>query len=310
MICKGQIAGLVAILMSILSIGCSKEEIPGDVIPNNDAPYYDGISTVLVQNYVNRLFIDLIGREPLDVEMEEEVEKLKIAGLSFDARDSLITMLQYNEEFLEGDSSYKAAYYNRLYELFKVKMLEGASNSDIEKERNMLYFSLRIDSINGDWFSHGIHLETINKLERVLLIDEEYRDGVIEIKDVFARLLDNAVYDKINMNTFNFLRASFNDLYNRFPTQYEFDNGFVIIEDNTPGILFGQYASNKHEFIQILVNSKEFYEGIIRWSYGTLLAREPTSYEVEAGMNSFYIDHELPALQKLILKTDEYANFE
>ena len=310
MIKKGKLTSLVAIFLSVLFLGCSKEEVPGEIIPNNNAPYYDGISTVLVQNYVNRLFIDLIGREPLDVEMIKEVDALREASLSFDARDSLISKLQNNEDLREGDSSYKAAYYNRLYELFKVKMLEGASDAEIEKERNMVYFALKIDSITGDWYNHGIHLEKINKLERVLLIDEEYRDDVIEIKDAFARLLDNAVYDKINMNTFNFLRASFSDLFYRFPTQPEFDNGYVIIEDNTPGIIFGQYASSKYEFIEILVNSKEFYEGMIRWTYRSLVAREPSTYEIEKGMNTFYFDHDLPALQKIILKTDEYANFE
>ena len=134
-------------------------------------------------------------------------------------------------------------------------------------------------------------------------------NGEIEVKDAFARPLDNAVYDRINMNTFNFLRASFNDLFGRYPTSDEFDNGFVIIEENIPGLLFGQYATNKGEFIQIMVNSKEFYEGMVRWSYGTLLARDPETEEIEVSMDKFYFDHNLPALQKTILVTDEYANF-
>jgi len=142
-----------------------------------------------------------------------------------------------------------------------------------------------------------------------LNIDEDYRDGKIEIKDVFARLLDNRVYDIINMNTFNFVNASFNDLFGRFPTNEEFIAAFDIIEFDQPGFIFGKAASNKGEFIQILVNSNEFYEGMIRWTYGTLVAREPTSEEVDKGMQSFTISHNLPNLQKSILVTNEYANF-
>ena len=151
--------------------------------------------------------------------------------------------------------------------------------------------------------------ERVNKLDAVLNIDEEYGQGMIEVNECFARLLDNAVYDKINMNTFNFLNASFSDLFDRYPSTMEFNSGFGIIEDNTPGIIFGESASNKTEFIQILVNSKEFYEGLIRWTYRTLLSREPGTEELEKAMTTFYFDHDLPALQRTILVTDEYANF-
>ena len=302
---------VISAIAALVLISCKKDEFrEGEFVPGNNAPYYDRIPTVTVQNYVNRLFIDLIGREPLDVEMDEEVEKLQSANLSFAARDSLITKLQTDETFREGDSSYKAAYYNRLYELFKVKMLEGASDADIEREVGMLSFNLLRDSLAGDWYNYQITESKIQKLEDVLNIDEEYMNGEIEVKDAFARMLDNAVYDRINMNTFNFLRASFNDLFGRFPTQSEFDNGFEIVENDQPMIIFGEYAGNKAEFIQVLVNSKEFYEGMIRWTYSSLLARDPSTFEVEKGMNNFYFDHDLPNLQKTILVTDEYANFE
>ena len=288
---------------------CQKEKIDGERIGNNDAPYYDGIPTVLGQNYVNRIFIDLIGREPLDVEMDAEVAKLKASNYALVDRDSLIIKLQEDETYREGDSSYKAAYFNRLYELFKVKMLEGASDADIKRERSMIYGNLVRDSIAGDWYNLALNWERVNKLDDVLNIDEEYSQGIIEVNECFARLLDNAVYDRINMNTFNFLNASFSDLFDRYPSEMEFDAGFGIIEDNTPGIIFGESATNKNEFIEILVNSKEFYEGVIRWTYRTLLAREPSTEELEKAMMTFYFDHDLPKLQRTILVTDEYANF-
>jgi hypothetical protein len=39
------------------------------------------------------------------------------------------------------------------------------------------------------------------------------------------------------------------------------------------------------------------------------MAREPTTLEVEKGLQTFFHDHDLPMLQKSILITDEYANF-
>ena len=60
-------------------VSCKKD---GEIIPDNNAPYYDGIPTVVIENYINRLFIDLIGREPLDVEMVSELAALKAAEMS------------------------------------------------------------------------------------------------------------------------------------------------------------------------------------------------------------------------------------
>jgi len=306
---KGKISLIFAMLIIVAVSSCKKDKIEGDKIGNNDVPYYDGIATVLVQNYVNRLFIDIIGREPLDAEMEIEVNKLVVAKYALEARDSLIIMLQEDENFIVGDSSYKSAYYNRLYELFKVKMLEGASDGDLNRERGMIYGNLRRDSMAGDWFNLALNWAKVHKLDAVLAIDKDYKNGKIEVRDAFARLLDNAIYDRINMNTFNFVNASFNDLFNRYPSPIEFDRAFDIVEYNKQSIIFGESASNKWELIQILVNSREFYEGIIRWSYGTLLSRDPGTDELETSMNSFYFDHDLQKLQLSILRTDEYANF-
>ena len=55
------------ILISLLIAGCKKDE--AQIFTDNDAPYYDKVPSVKVRNYVNRLFIDLLGREPLDAKM-------------------------------------------------------------------------------------------------------------------------------------------------------------------------------------------------------------------------------------------------
>lgn len=286
---------------------CKKD---GEIIPGNNAPYYDGIPSVVIENYINRLFIDLIGREPLDVEMASELAALKTAELNSSARNVLINKLQTDATFIQGDSSYKHAYYIRFYELSKARMLEGASDYQIDQQFiSILSFGVYADSISGDSFSMELGKQKIRLLEDVLAIPYDYRMGSAEIKDVYARLLNNAVYDEINMNTFNFLRASFDDLFFRFPTQSEFDKGYNMVEFDKPEILFGTSGQNKGDYVSIMVNSKEFYEGMIRWLYQTLLAREPSTTEVYNHMITFYQDHDVQKLQRAILITDEYANF-
>jgi len=290
---------------------CKKEE----TIPNNKPPYYDEISTMLIENYVNRIFIDLIGREPLDIEMEEEVKYLRDNDLQMEFRDSLITKLMTKStlDTAIGDSSaiYKIAYYNRTYDMCKARMIEGAANEYILQEISILEQAILNDSLMGG-NQQGIDQKRfeVNKLKKVISSEKQYMNGDIEINEVYARLLYNSVYDEINMNTFNFVNASFDDLFSRFPTAEEFDNGFNMIEKDEARLLFNLPGQNKGDYIEILTNSREFYEGMINWVYLTMLSRESTTLEKGQIMETFFYDHDLQKMQKGVLMTDEYAHFD
>lgn len=294
-------------LFTLFISACKKDkEI---VVPDNNAPYYDGIPKVVLQNYINRLFIDLIGREALDTEMETEENYLRANNLSISARAFLIHKLQTDTTYIVGDSSYKQAYYNRFYELCKARVIEAASNDVIYEQIGPLEYQATLDSISGDSLLMALSKQKVYNLKQIIACEKDYLRDSIEIKDVFARMLNNAVYDQINMNTFNFLNASFNDLFFRFPTSNEFNAGFNMVEYNTADVLFGKSASHKGEYLQILVNSEEFYEGIIRWMYNNLIARDPSTQEVYNLMQTFLNDHDVQKVQLHIMQSDEYANF-
>lgn len=293
------------LLLVLVASSCKK----GELVPDNNAPYYDGIPTVKVQNYVNRLYIDLIGREPLDTEMIADVATLRAENLSMESRDLLITKLQTDTNYISGDSSYFVAYYQRLYNLFKFRLLEGASDAEIDVYMGLSQNDIFSDSLNGDSLGMQRAKLEVAKYQRVKAIPFELRSGVIDIRIAYARLLNNGVYDQINMNSFNFVRASFNDLFGRYPTQNEFDNSFAMVDANESRLVLGQPGQNKGDFINILVNSTEFKEGLIRWAYKTFMARDATTAEVNALMQDFNTTLNFPNMQKEILKTDEYANF-
>jgi hypothetical protein len=122
-------------------------------------------------------------------------------------------------------------------------------------------------------------------------------------------MIFNPVYDNINMNTFNFVNAAFDNLLFRYPTQYEFDQVYTMIDDNTAQIVLGSSGNNKEDFTYIISETREFYQGMIIWTYNTLLARNPSSIEVDLLMNDFYFSHDYQWLQRQIMKTDEYAHF-
>ncbi|MGB0916268.1 MAG: hypothetical protein ACPGU4_01655, partial [Flavobacteriales bacterium] len=295
---------LLVITCVLAFAGCKKDP---DLVPDNDAPYYSEVSDLLIENYIQRVYIDQIGREPFNAEMASEVLTLKAAELSFESREAMILNLQTSTDFVAGDGSYKQAYYNRLYDQGKARFMEAASNAEIAEVMGPIAGGIDNDSLNGNWEGVAERYSLLSKLQAVLDSEEKYMNAEIEISDMCAAMVNNAVYDEINMNTFNFVNASFDNMFFRFPTEQEFFTGFNMVEYNQPGSMLGASGQNKDEYIRILADSRAFYEGLIVWSYQILLAREPSTSETNALMIDLFIDHDLQKLQRSIMITDEYA---
>lgn len=298
----------IALYISFLSLLACKKETT--VFEGNEIPPYDGIATLLVENYVNRTYIDLIGREPLDIEMESDVAYLEENGLSFASRASLVDKLMTSTEPLPGDSSYNHAYHHKIYQDTKARLIDGASDAYINNEYGIIVFAAFSDSINGDLEGYQAKMIQAQRLLDIIDSKEDYRLGLITVDEMYRRMMYNNIYDFINMNSFNFINASFDDLFYRFPTKDEFDNAFEIIEYNNPAAVFGLVAQNKSEYLDILTTSDEYEEGMIRWVYLSLLAREPNSLEVFDHMGPFQASYDLQDVQKAVLISDEYAGFD
>lgn len=304
-----KVFGYSICLAAISFFSSCKTEYVDKRYDGNNALDPGSVPTVKVENYVNRLYIDLLGRVPTFLEMQREVTALKDKKLSTEARVELIVKLQSDTTYSEGDSSYQKAYYQRVYDMVKARLCEGFADGEFTRFAGLAQFALTIARLEGDSIGVFQALEQIARNERVVLSKQEYRFGSITLNEMFARMLDNNVYDNINMNTFNFVNASFDDLFYRFPTKQEFDASYQIIETNKIGPLMGKFASNKREYCLLLTSSDEFYEGTIKWVYLNLLNREPSPEETNALFTDFKADGNLQLLQQKLLVTDEYANF-
>lgn len=290
----------------LFCIACKKETI---VIPDNNAPYLDNVPTVKVENYVNRTFIDLLGREPLDTEMDTEVEALRTGELSDEARLALIVKLQTDTSFIEGDTSYSYAYHQRMYDLAKIRCLEGVADDEIRGQISIYEFGILQDSLLGNWDQIPKKQASVDRLNNVLNSKTELREGTIKINELYARMINNYFFDLINMNTFNFVNAAFDNLLWRYPTQAELLASFDMVEYNIPNTLFGEVGQNKEDFIRIIRDSREIHEGLIIWSYQQLLQRNPETWETVDLFNDFYQTKDLQTIQQAIMVTNEYANF-
>ncbi len=302
---RAQVLLFLFILMSLVS--CKKEEV---VFEDNTIPPYSEIPTVVVQNYVNRLFIDLIGREPLDAEMETEVSLLEEANLSSEARVNLVNQLMFDTAPLPGDSSYTFAYHVKLYDDLKARFLEGASEDVLNFQYGIYRGQAIADSINGDFSSYTLNMQEANRIALVQSSRSALQSGAILIDEMVKRMLVNGIYDEINMNSFNFINATYNDLFFRFPTASELELAYNVIEFNQAATIYGSLAQTKTDYVDILVANSEFDEGMIIWAYESLLARTPSSNEVFELVIPFSNNYNFKEVQRTILISDEYAGFD
>lgn len=274
----------------------------------NPIPPYEEISTILVQNYVNRLYIDLIGREPTDAEMERDVNALESDSLRPEARLMVIDALVHGTDST-NQIPYTVQYHEKLYTDLKARFLEGASDAVLNERYGVLRGQAINDSINGNWASYSLNQAAAERLEAVLECPEALMSGEIDIREACKRMIWNAIYDQINMNSFNFVNAAFDDLYQRFPTQAEFDLSYNIVEYNMAEILFGISAYNKPSFIDAMLLNSEWNEGMVRWQFRGLLARDPSDEEVLDGLDEFSLGLFVSDIQRFIIMSDEYAGF-
>lgn len=296
-------------LLLFLIIACDAEEDIVIIEGNEVDASREQLSNEQIEFYINRMYIDLIGREPLDEEMQMDFDLLKDQDLSSTSRLSIIDKLQRDTQFVEGDTSYLHAYAQNLYQLAKIKMIEGASDREFAEIIGILKSGMFVDSVAGNWERVSLRRRNIQRHQNVLNANIDFRRGEISYLEMLARMTDNNIFDAINMNTFNFVLATFDLILHRFPTNAEFSAAFDICENDESGSLFGQTASNKREFIQLIINSDEARLGLIIDQYRLLLARDPSVEEISSLLISNQSIANIREIQKKIISTNEYANF-
>lgn len=294
------------VLTSLFIFSSCKKE---NKISGNTAPDYYGVSTIKVKNYVNRIFIDLTGREPLDSEMDSLVPLLETNNLNFSTREAIIYSLQNDTTTQSNGDNFKELFFANIYEQQKARFLEAVPDFEIAQRMGNAYTAARNDSLTGNMLSYFWNKEQGDIYQDILTSDTAFLYGSISINEMCRRMCYNGIYDIINMNAFNYVNAVFDNLFYRFPTSDEFTASYNMVEFDQADLLFGKPGSNKYDFSKIAVDSKEFNDGLVTWVYRSYLSRFPTTQETFIYSNHFQSNSDLSYIIREVMKTDEYANF-
>ena len=72
-----------------------------EVVEDNDAPPYSSVTTPQIYFYIQKIFIDLIGREAFPDQLEDITTFLKDNDLSDEARETILDQLMESEPYHE-----------------------------------------------------------------------------------------------------------------------------------------------------------------------------------------------------------------
>ena len=254
------------------------------MILNGNVAQSSRVSGPALEQYVFRSYVDLLGEAPSETELADWSAQLRSGDLESSARLEFIQTLQSGAD--------RDRYVLNLYAAAKERFLENLDDAEIQRR------FVGLGDADDDL-----------RLQRILSWQSDYKAGTATVLTLQQLGIHNLVYDEINMGSFNMVRASFDNLLWRYPTDIEYDASFGMIENRSMEQLFGFSGSDKETYVQIISNSQEALQGTVIWQYDQLLARRPTASETLSHLEDLRATGNVEQLQQVVMQTDEYAGF-
>lgn len=280
---------LYLIIGLLLLFSCGKED--AIVIDGNTPPPDRTIETVIVENYVNKLYISMLGREPSTPELSNALETLG-ENAPIENREALVDAVQSNPE-----------YYGNLFNLFRQDYLDGIDTMEIHYDYIDVYESLI--EMESNPLALEIYETGLVKLQVLYNTGIELSNANINAVQAHLHCVDNAVYDDINMGTENYVISMFQNFLHRYPTVAELKTASVMV-DNEQSNCFGVNGDSKDDFNALFFNHDGYFEGQVISVFNNLLYRTPNSEESTALAGSYKKNRDYKALQKALLIGDEF----
>lgn len=262
------------------------------IVPGNIPPPDHTIDSATIEIYLNKVYVNLLGREPVGNEKQVGMQLLRQDNFSENTR----------QQFLETVFS-KNDYFSNLYTVANHEYLSDLDSSEIADQ--IIIYNLLLTQPQYAPFYDVLQYE-VDRMEVLLQTRTDISNQVVNYRQMVQHLADNYFYDQINMGSENFVISTFQNFLFRYPTDSELANGKTMVDGNN-AVLFLQLGKSKTEYLNIFFNSNDYYEGQVRNVFRKYLFREPTSAE-EAYYSEIYKSGDnYKLLQKAVLALDEYA---
>lgn len=273
-----------------LQFSCKKAAL--ETISGNVPPPDTSIDLNIYEDYINRTYILVLGREPDTAEFNSAFSLLKLNFLSVQSRYTFLDTV-----FSSSDYAWRQFNKNR------VDLLNDMDTADVTNQLFIFNFFLADSTFQSIW---PVLQYEIGRLEVLQTAGVDYTNGLISIRQLQAIMLNNYFYDQINMGANNFVITAFQQFIQRNPTLDEQSNGVSMVNGNN-AVLFLKSGASKDDFLSILFQSDDYFEGAIIRLYKDYLLRSPESIEMSVAAIKYRNTLDFEAVQKDILASDEFA---
>ena len=280
-----------ALFLFLVLIISSCTKIEDIIVGDNTLPPDYTIENTTIENYINKLYISTIGREPTEAEFTTDFNLLRNANLSQKSREIVIDGILNKSE-----------YSFNLFTLESANILNSVDTAMIN-ERISSYQQFLLVTTN---FLDSIYVA--NELERMLTFQNSltaFYLGTTTITELYRAMANNIFFDEINMGTENFVVAMFQHFLLRYPTDSELESAKDMVDDKN-ATLFFETGNGKNDFLDIFFTSNEYFTGQTNILFNRYLFRNPSSEESVNYSLDYINTGDYKSLQKRILSADEF----
>ena len=274
--------------MLLLAGSCKQEDV---LITGNEAPDDPTISNLLKENYVQKTYRNLYGRQPSDSEMTASLQILNAGNCSPDNRNSLLYILFEGEE-----------YRKQLYDIEINDMLNGLTSNEIKQQ--VIFYQ---QQLNDPANSHDYYV-ILDELQKTKLLDallDSMTAGYVGVLVAHRIIAASPAYDNLTGGGSEWVSSMFKHFLFREPTETEMQNCEEMLDHRT-GTIFLNEGSSKDDIVRIFFNSREYFEGQVRTLYLRYLYREPGPEESVSLTAAYQTGLDYVSLQSTILLNAEY----
>lgn len=278
-------------LLTIILIisACKKSEL--EQIPGNEPPQDETISSVIIENYITTTYILTLGREPDSTEFISARTLLTNSEVDSASRQIFL-------ESVFNDPDYRPHVYGEN----RFDLLDNVDTVEFSQWTFIFQLFLQDTTYQNFWPYYQYEADRMLEMQQAY---NEFVLGSIDVKELQRRMCNNYHYDRINMGSANFVISTFNQLIKRNPTSSEQQAGVSMVDGNN-AVLFLTSGSSKDDYLDIFLNSSDYYEGQVIFMYFKYLNRNPTSVEMSNGSLKYSTTGDYTSFQRDILSSDEF----
>lgn len=205
--------------------------------------------------------IDKVSRNIMGRTLNEDELKTYI---KLEKRDSFWLSILNSDDFIDHN-----------YRILRFEYLQGVDDEEL-LEALIDFEQIRLfQGQQGRAFGEP----EFQKLYNIYQIPKDYLNSNMDIEEVQIRLINNYLYDQINMGVNNFVNTAFAYLLGRTPTQSELRRGIAMCENESENLFF-KNGNSREDFLNILTQNDNYLEYQVRFWTEKIFFNEPSQKEI------------------------------